>query len=336
MISARRGHLDHTSLYKVISSAPSLAPPAFQGTTVCVSILNAARIIIPANLLVQPHIPGHDVIDAPAYSFLIENDRTGQKILFDLGIVKAFATKSPTKWLNDIQSSGAKIEVPSDVPDILTAAGVPLTSINAIIWSHHHFDHTGDPSLFPPSTALIVGPGFKSHEDCYPGYPQNPDAHTLQDASGCLCRPRSILACGQKIGGLPALDWSRDGACARVAGQVRAAGGRRGHRAGEYRPTPLVLLPESIAPSPFGAPRAGAGAAVCPGAIFERPLPLKLTASLRARRAAPFGPRVVLVALSIHPFTLLLTLPRIWRHAALLHYRVRLPVFRRPELYPVN
>ncbi|KAI0265701.1 metallo-beta-lactamase superfamily protein [Gloeopeniophorella convolvens] len=283
-----------------MSGSPSLVLPAVQGTTIRVSILNAGRIVIPKKIVVQPPMPGHDILDVPAYSFLIENDRVGQKLLFDLGVMKTLYDKSSpkctparlfqlsvyTQGLNDIQSSGSMIEVPADVPDILTAAGVPLTSINAIIWSHHHFDHTGDPSLFPPSTALIVGPGFKSLKDRYPGYPQNPDALTLQDAFvGREVRELDFSAATQNIGGLPALDWFNDGslyvlealghttnhvmALARTAsGKFLLLGGDAAHHAGEFRPTPLVPLPESIAPSPFDAP-CGSARAVCPGAIFE-------------------------------------------------------------------
>lgn len=41
------------------------------------------------------------------------------------------------------------------------ASSAIIQDIEAIIWSHSHFDHVGDPSTFPPSTDLIVSPGFK-------------------------------------------------------------------------------------------------------------------------------------------------------------------------------
>ena len=47
------------------------------------------------------------------------------------------------------------------VAEILTENDVPLDSIEAVVWSHAHFDHTGRPSLFEPKTALIVGQGTK-------------------------------------------------------------------------------------------------------------------------------------------------------------------------------
>lgn len=47
-------------------------------------------------------------------------------------------------------------------------------------FSHWHFDHTGDPSLFPKSADLIVGPGVP--ETFLPGYPANPESQLAEDA----------------------------------------------------------------------------------------------------------------------------------------------------------
>ena len=64
--------------------------------------------------------------------------------------------------------------------------------------------------------------------------------------------------------------------------------------------------------------------------------PLKFSASLRARHAAPFKANTVLTALVTHPFILFLTLPRILYQAAVLHYHRRLNVYKRPEPKPVR
>lgn len=40
--------------------------------------------------------------------------------------------------------------------------------------SHWHWDHIGDPSSFPPTTALVVGQGFP--DAMLPGYPANPQS----------------------------------------------------------------------------------------------------------------------------------------------------------------
>jgi Protein of unknown function (DUF1365) len=64
--------------------------------------------------------------------------------------------------------------------------------------------------------------------------------------------------------------------------------------------------------------------------------PLKFSASLLARHAAPFKATTVLAALVTHPFILFLTLPRILYQAAVLHYRRHLNVYKRPEPKPVT
>ncbi|RYO99861.1 hypothetical protein DL764_006683 [Monosporascus ibericus] len=48
-----------------------------------------------------------------------------------------------------------------------------LSAITDIIWSQSHLDNTEDPSVFPPSTNLVVGPGFR--DAIGEGYPQNED-----------------------------------------------------------------------------------------------------------------------------------------------------------------
>lgn len=132
---------------------------------------------IPASHFVEPQIRGFDTLSAPSYSFLIEHP-SGRKLLFDLGVRKDWDKLSPFT-ANMIASIGpAKLEVKKGVREQLEEHGVPGSSIEGIIWSHWHFDHTGDPSTFDPHTALIVGPGFK--EAFVPGYPANQDAVILE------------------------------------------------------------------------------------------------------------------------------------------------------------
>lgn len=65
------------------------------------------------------------------------------------------------------------------MPEIL-APSFPLHQIEAIIWSHSHFDHIGDPSVFPSTTAVITGPGFKAN--FLPGYPTNANSPIPESA----------------------------------------------------------------------------------------------------------------------------------------------------------
>ena len=46
-------------------------------------------------MLVQPPIAGHESMDVPMYSFLVENEVAGKKVLYDLGFMKAWKEKFP-------------------------------------------------------------------------------------------------------------------------------------------------------------------------------------------------------------------------------------------------
>ena len=124
--------------------------------------------------LMTPYIPGFDLFPPiPSYSFLVESSN-GKKALFDLG-GPPNKNESFSPAINRLlQSVPWRFEADKHVVDILREHRVNPSSINSIIWSHSHFDHIGDPSTFPHSTDLVVGPGWKNA--FLPGYPTNPDA----------------------------------------------------------------------------------------------------------------------------------------------------------------
>lgn len=75
--------------------------------------------------------------------------------------------------------------------------------------SHFHWDHTGDPSTFPHSTDLVVGPGFK--DAFIPGYPANQDA-PIRESDYANRKLREISFDEDlTIGGYKALDYFNDG-----------------------------------------------------------------------------------------------------------------------------
>jgi hypothetical protein len=213
-------------------SSSNFTLPEFKGSTVEVSILNGGMFDIASQYIILNPVSEHDSLNAPCLSFLVENKKLGKKILFDLGFMKAWQDKqSPTReilgnhqklylWmlmkrnivLGQIEAAKPTITIERDIPEQLKEANITLESINSIIWSHHHVDHRGDPSLFPQSVSLVVGPGFKSDKTLFPGYPKNPDALTVDDAfEGQNVIELDFSSTGLDIGGFAALDIFGDG-----------------------------------------------------------------------------------------------------------------------------
>lgn len=175
-----------------------------------------------------------------------------------------------------------KIEVKQGVREQLEEHGVPGPSIEGIIWSHWHFDHTGDPSTFDAHTALIVGPGFK--QAFLPAYPTNKESPLLEsDYEGRELREIEFTQ-GKKVGRFEAFDYFGDGsyylldapghAVGHLCGLARVTsnpdsyifmGGDASHHAGEFRPSEFLPLPDSVSPNPLDVH----SAVPCPGAYFE-------------------------------------------------------------------
>ncbi|MCJ1243189.1 hypothetical protein MMC30_000386 [Trapelia coarctata] len=256
--------------------------------TVQVSIINTTSHItnIPTDHFLLPKILGYDFIDCPAFSFLIQHS-SGRKLLFDLGVRKDWENFAPT--LHDkIKNSNWKVTVEKDVREILESERIDPGEISGIIWSHHHWDHTGDPSRFPKSTDLIVGPRFK--ETFMPGYPENPGALIkVSDYEGRTVHEINFSDKPLKIGSFPAHDFFGDGSfylldapghtIEHICGLARTSTGTDGdtfilmggdfsHHGGEFRPSPYLPLPPSISPHPFVS-RKSSGQA-CPGEAFEK------------------------------------------------------------------
>ncbi|KAM3089399.1 hypothetical protein ACMFMG_000998 [Clarireedia jacksonii] len=270
--------------------APNLhIPPS--SSTVRIQIINTTSRIadFPTSLMVQPSIASHPYLDCPSYSFLITHPSSQTSLLFDLG-TRPDWKKLPPHVIDPLIANKCDISA-----DILSQHQIPLSSISAIIWSHYHFDHIGNPSLFPPSTSLIVGPGFKSAK--LPGYPTNQESPILEsDYEGRELREIEFDQ-QLKIGRFNAFDYFGDGsfylldapghtvghlcALARIASATADGeegsgkgvgdkyifmGGDACHHGGEFRPSPYLPLPEEITPNPAHPEHT----TPCPGALFER------------------------------------------------------------------
>ena len=119
---------------------------------------------------------------------------------------------------------------------------VDSSPLDAVIWSHAHFDHTGDITTFPVSTKLVVGPGFR--RTFLPPYPTNPESRLDETFlkgrelveidfepahAGCRCLD---------IGGFDAFDYFADGSFYLLS----APGHCVGHMCGLARTTPNTFI----------------------------------------------------------------------------------------------
>ncbi|CAG8199884.1 unnamed protein product [Penicillium nalgiovense] len=273
--------------------------PKSTGSTVDVSVILAGLVTYPASMAIKEPLPGNEMLsETPCYSFLIENKGKGKRLLFDLGLDKAWMGKLPPVVLDQVASVNIKIEVEKDVADHLQEANIPLESIDEIIWSHHHMDHIGDPSLFPPSTSLIVGPGFESSKITFFGHLRYPDASVADDEfHGRNIIELDFSADSLEIGGFPAIDYFGDGsffllytkghthehlsALARTSEDTFVfLGGDIAHHAGQFRPSPQQPLPEQIHPSPLDDNPFNPQLpplSTCPGSLIEKLYPRKGT-----------------------------------------------------------
>ena len=94
----------------------------------------------------------------PSLCFLVEHGHAENKrrVLFDLGL-----RRNPQNYPSEIQKHLQKRQ-PANfqpaAPEVLARNGVDPKSINAVVLSHIHWDHHGDPSEFP-NAVFYIGHG---------------------------------------------------------------------------------------------------------------------------------------------------------------------------------
>jgi glyoxylase-like metal-dependent hydrolase (beta-lactamase superfamily II) len=243
--------------------------PEFQGHCVNVSVINGARSHMLAEMLVHPAPVDKKYLDLAGYSFLIESRNRGQKVLYDLAFMKDLENRMPPALKAMFTSNDVMgIDEFQHVPDTIKAQGVHLSEINSIIWSHAHIDHVGDPSVFPSTTELVVGPGLKANY--IPGYPTNPNAFVLDSAfEGRTVREIDFAECKTTIGGFRAADFFGDGSfwileapghtshhicalCRTTEDSWLLLGGDACHSIAQLRPNSFRPLPETVSEDSIG------------------------------------------------------------------------------------
>ncbi|OAP61731.1 hypothetical protein AYL99_03934 [Fonsecaea erecta] len=231
-----------------------------------------------ADHLVKPSLPGFDMFPkAPSWSFLIETTVAGKtrKVLFDLGVPQDVYALPPV--VSDrLKSFDWVIDVPKTTAEVLVEHGgaiggggggrpLQLADIEAVVWSHWHWDHQGDIQRFPSTTDLVVGPGFsKAFLPAYPEGSKSPIQQT--DLDGRRLREITFEGPGTvQVGDMRAFDYFGDGsfylldtpghAIGHLGGLVRTTsnpdtfaflGGDLTHHGGEIRPSKYLNFASAV------------------------------------------------------------------------------------------
>lgn len=117
-----------------VEHPPTLNIPASE-SVVNVHIINSTSRIkgMPFSVFMTPSYKGLDYLDAPAFSFLIEHQSSGRKLLFDLGVRKDWENL-PATTVKRIEDAGWTVTIEKGVAEILQEGGVAPKDIEAIIW----------------------------------------------------------------------------------------------------------------------------------------------------------------------------------------------------------
>lgn len=160
-----------------MSSSSALPSPRTDQAYFTVSAIEAGVLFLPANLIFDPSdVDPASRWAAPALSFILQHSDSNRYTLFDLGILKNY-TSLPPAAVERIPLFGP-VRVKEDVAEHIVAGGLQPSDISNVIISHAHWDHTGDPSLFPKAT-ITVHEGTKARVDS--GYPKDARSPIPQD-----------------------------------------------------------------------------------------------------------------------------------------------------------
>ncbi|KAF2225061.1 beta-lactamase-like protein [Elsinoe ampelina] len=167
--SVHRLHIDIKVIATITNMSPLLPPPRENQTYVSVSALIGGHITLADHFFVYPSEPGASRT-VPSLVFLVthpnppENGVFGKKskpyrLLFDLGLRKAAERYKPV--MQQHLQNRRPYKLGPGIREQLEEHNLPADSIDAVMLSHVHYDHHGDPCDFPTST-FIIGHGAMS------------------------------------------------------------------------------------------------------------------------------------------------------------------------------
>ncbi|KAI9346233.1 hypothetical protein BDR26DRAFT_956051 [Obelidium mucronatum] len=128
---------------------------------------NPRIFVLESKTLKNPPILNNNLQLFPVFCFLVEKKFENGKLertLFDLGIRKDTHNFSPTTQTHVLPFFRPHPTQSPDVVESLAQGGLTVADIDRVILSHNHFDHIGNPFLFPSSTEFFIGE-FNSKEN---------------------------------------------------------------------------------------------------------------------------------------------------------------------------
>ncbi|KAG5645971.1 hypothetical protein DXG03_004763 [Asterophora parasitica] len=187
----------------------------------------------PAALFMAPILPGNENLSGPMYAFLVEHKASGRRVMFDLGPRKDL--ENCVKPLAEMYEKEIfQTFVEKDITEQLVEGGIPLESVDTVIWSHSHFDHTGDMAKWPAATQLVVGQGTLLEP-----FSVNSKSSLLDsDVSDHKIRKIKFDESSHKFGDFRAVDFFGDGSFY----LLDAPGHLSGHMVALARVTPTTFL----------------------------------------------------------------------------------------------
>lgn len=142
------------------------------------SALEAGHLWIDLPFFIDPPPPpsSQSDLEVPSLAFYLQHSSKNTKFVFDLGIRKDKENYPPN--IETVFKVMGRSRVPMDVTDSLRKGGAEPGEVEYVAISHAHWDHIGNPSLFPKSR-FILGGGAKGLYE--PGYPADPTSFYAKD-----------------------------------------------------------------------------------------------------------------------------------------------------------
>lgn len=208
-------------------SSDALNPPQANQATVTVSPIIAGSLTLPDRFFVSPSDP-EAKRSVPSLAFLVTHPGVSEtansnaflkptpgkpfKLLFDLGLRRSADRYMPIQQKH--LETRAPYTVAPGVAAQLEAEGVSASSIDAVIISHVHYDHHGDPEDFPNAQCYVGSGALDVLANGLGGYAshQHFDANLFSNSSGNELPPPTDDMQWKQFGPVPAaLDLFGDG-----------------------------------------------------------------------------------------------------------------------------